>query len=59
MEELIPVKTLKHFSMFYDKVNKQVLIEKDKVTFAIEKNEVFPVLRGLVSATQRFYRRKK
>ena len=55
---MIPIKTLKHFTMFYDPDSKQVLIEKDKVYFAIEKNEVFPILRGLVSAVQRFHRKK-
>ena len=56
---MIPIKTLKHFTMVYDPISKQVLIEKDKIYFAIEKNEIFPVIRGLISATQRFYRRKK
>jgi hypothetical protein len=55
---MIPIKTLKHFSMSYDPDNKQVLIEKDKIFFTIEKNEIFPVLRGLVSAVQRFHRKK-
>jgi len=56
---MIPIKTLKHFTMLFDPDSKQVLIEKDKIYFAIEKNEIFPVIRGLISATQRFYRRKK
>ena len=55
---LVPIKELKHFSMFYDLNNKQVLIEKDRVFFTIEKNEIFPVMRGLISATQKYWRRK-
>jgi hypothetical protein len=56
-QELIQIKRLKKFTMYFDVVNKQVLIEKDKVFFTIEKNEIFPVLRGLVSAIQRFHRK--
>jgi hypothetical protein len=55
---LVPIKTLKKFTMYYDVLNHQVLIEKDKIFFTIEKNEIFPVLRGLVSAIQRYHRRK-
>lgn len=54
---LIPIKKLKHFSMYYDFTNQQILIEKEKVYFTIERGEIFPVLRGLISATQRFYRK--
>lgn len=44
--------------MYYDVNNDEVLFEKDKVLFALKKNEIFPALRGLVSGIQRFYRRK-
>jgi hypothetical protein len=58
-QELIQIKRLKKFTMYFDVVNKQVLIEKDKVFFTIEKNEIFPVLRGIVSSTQRFWRKNE
>ncbi len=54
----IQIKKLKHLDMFYDETFHEILIRKDGISFAISKNEIFPVLRGLVSATQRFYRRK-
>jgi hypothetical protein len=55
---LVPIKTLKKLKMLYDLDNHQVLIEKDKIYFTIEKNEIFPVIRGLVSCVQRYWRRK-
>ena len=55
-QTLIPIKTLKHFTMFYDLTNSQVLIKRQDF-LTIEKNEIFPVMRGLVSAIQRFYRK--
>lgn len=45
--------------MYYDPANKQILIEKDKIYFVIEKNEAFPIMRGVFSAIQRFYRRRE
>jgi len=55
---LVPIKTLKKFVMYFDLTNHQILIEKDKVFFTIEKNEIFPVMRGLISAIQRYHRKK-
>ena len=54
---LISIKTLKGLRMYYDVDNKEVLIEKDGIFFSIKKNEIFPVVRGMVSAIQRFYRK--
>ena len=55
---LIQIKNLVHLKMYYDVNNDEVIFEKDKVLFALKKNEIFPALRGLVSGIQRFYRRK-
>lgn len=55
---MIPIKKLKHLTMFYDLEHRQVLIEKDKIYFTIENNELYPIKRGLESAAQRFWRKK-
>lgn len=55
--ELITIKVLKNLVMYYDTTNHEIVLGKDGETFTIAKSEIFPVLRGIVSATQRFYRR--
>lgn len=55
---MIQIKKLKGFTMMFDPEHHQVLIEKDKVYFTIEKNEIFPICRGIFSVIQKFWRRK-
>jgi hypothetical protein len=57
-QNLIQVKQTKSLRMYYDLENKELLFEKDNVFFTLKKNEVFPVLRGIISCVQRFYRRE-
>ena len=57
-QELVQVKSLKNLSMYYDPANHELLFYKDNVYFTLAKSEIFPALRGIVSAIQRFYRRK-
>jgi hypothetical protein len=57
-QELIQVKSTKNLKMYYDIINHELLFEKDNVFFSLSKNEIYPALRGMVSALQRFYRKK-
>lgn len=59
-EQLIQIKRLKHLEMFFLESNGSIIIKNDRgEKITLSKSEIFPVLRGLVSATQRFYRRKE
>lgn len=60
-QNLVEFKRLKNLTYHWDKENKELLFERDKRFFAIYKNEIFPTIRALTSATQRFrnWKRKK
>ena len=60
MEETwIKIKNLKDLNMYYSVETKGIWLGNPTDKFFIPKNKIFPVLRGLISATQRFYRKKK
>jgi len=51
---------LKHIAWIYDEENRELIIEKDKVQFAVPKRYLFSLARFLIRISQRgFYRRKK
>jgi hypothetical protein len=56
---LIRIKELKDLNMYYEIETKGIWLGSPEDKFFIPKNKIFPVLRGLISATQRFYRKKK
>ena len=58
-EIIVKVKKTKTLKMYYDTENKEILFEKDGIYFSLKRNEIFPALRGIISAIQRFYRRKE
>ena len=51
---------LKDIAWIYDETNKELVIEKDKVQFAIPKRYIFSLMRFLIRISQRgFYRKHK
>jgi hypothetical protein len=56
-QALIQIKKIKSLAIYFDMKSRELLIEKDKVFFTLKRNEIFPVLRGIIGAVQRFYRR--
>ena len=62
--ELIQIKKTKSVLMYYDEVNNEIILNMIKDNGAIYDvlipiSKAFQVKRGLESAVQRFYRKKK
>jgi len=58
-QHLQEIKNLKGYRMYYDLDSHQILQERGGVFWVIaNKGEAHSVMRGLITADQRFYRRK-
>ncbi len=50
---------LKNYSLYYDPLNNEIIQERDGLFFMIAgKNEQYSLLRKLVAAIQKYYRKK-